>query len=356
MGITGRVAAIGSGLAALACGGAMLHAQPAPPAPAADAAPSGEEAFDPVLAKQIVEKLATALEENFVRPETGSAYAAAVRAKAASGAYAHFPSAKSFAEAVTADLQAVAPDRHLRLFPPHALNLGGAGGGPPPGSSIVKSGWVGDGIAYISFRAFFGDEKTLTDLRKFLADHAAASSLIIDAREHRGGGLAEIDLLFAQLFAQETELVRMDTRLAIEQRGEEAFGDGPTLKRLQGPPTVVRRAHVALPDPHGSTLAKARVFLLTSGRTASAAEHLALSLKRTHRALLIGETTRGAGNYGHTVDLGGGYGAFIPFGRTFDPDTGEGWEGVGVKPDVEVPADKALDEAIRRASSPASAL
>jgi C-terminal processing protease CtpA/Prc len=66
---------------------------------------------------------------------------------------------------------------------------------------------------------------------------------------------------------------------------------------------------------------------------------------------LIGETTRGAGHYGGMVPLDKGftYAAFIPVGRTFDPDTGEGWEGVGVKPDVAVPADKALDEALRLA-------
>ena len=47
--------------------------------------------------------------------------------------------------------------------------------------------------------------------------------------------------------------------------------------------------------------------------------------------------------------MGKGYAAFIPVGRTFDPDTGESWEGTGVKPDVAVPADKALDEALKLA-------
>jgi enoyl-CoA hydratase/carnithine racemase len=47
--------------------------------------------------------------------------------------------------------------------------------------------------------------------------------------------------------------------------------------------------------------------------------------------------------------MGNGYAAFIPVGRTFDPDTGESWEGTGVKPDVAVPADKALDEALKLA-------
>ena len=98
-------------------------------------------------------------------------------------------------------------------------------------------------------------------------------------------------------------------------------------------------------------LAKAKVYLLTAQRTASAGEHLSLSLKRTKRATLIGETTRGAGHYGSMVPLDKEftYAAFIPVGRTFDPDTNQGWEGTGVAPDVAVPADKALDEALRLA-------
>ena len=47
--------------------------------------------------------------------------------------------------------------------------------------------------------------------------------------------------------------------------------------------------------------------------------------------------------------MGAGYAAFVPVGRTFDPDTGQSWEGTGVAPDVAVPADKALDEALKLA-------
>jgi hypothetical protein len=36
-------------------------------------------------------------------------------------------------------------------------------------------------------------------------------------------------------------------------------------------------------------------------------------------------------------------------GRTFDPDTDQGWEATGVAPNVPAPAGQALDEALRRA-------
>lgn len=56
------------------------------------------------------------------------------------------------------------------------------------------------------------------------------------------------------------------------------------------------------------------------------------------------------------LDRGFSYAAFVPNGRTFDPDTGIGWEGSGIEPDIAVPADDALAEALRLVgASPPSA-
>jgi C-terminal processing protease CtpA/Prc len=221
--------------------------------------------------------------------------------------------------------------------------------GPGPESAIDKAGWIADGVAYISFAGFPGNEATLSRLRAFLAEHSSAKTLIIDARGHRGGGLAEMDLMFPYFYDKPQALVQMDTRIAVEQRNGSPLEDGPSLRKVKGPDGVIRRTHSVIPAAQATPLRSAKIFLLTSSRTASAAEHLSLSLKRTGRATLIGETTRGAGHYGGMIPMGGGYAAFIPVGRTFDPETNEGWEGTGVKPDIEVPAAQALDEALRRA-------
>ena len=254
---------------------------------------------------------------------------------------------------MTADLQAVHSDRHLRVGAPSKPAPGAAAGpqrrGPPPGFKFIsKSGWLADGVAYIRFEAFPGNDEVLAELRTFLAKHKGAKSLIIDARSHRGGGLAEMDVLFPELFAKETVLVGMDTRDAVDKRDGSPMADAK-LRLAKGPAGVVRREHYVVPAATSSGLRNAKVYLLTSNRTASAGEHLSLSLKRTGRATLIGETTRGAGHYGGVNELPHGYAVFIPVGRTFDPDNGQGWETVGVKPHVEVPADKALDEALKLA-------
>lgn len=336
----------------------MAQQGPTTVAPAA----SDETAFDPKVAREAVAALAERLEADFVFPETGRAYAVMLRANLAAGKYDNSADPRAFAKEVTEDLQAVHPDGHLRVHvvPPEARGGPGAEGAGEEGrrqgpdqtlNTITGSGWIADGVAYIGFESFLGTPATMAALERFIADHAGASTLIIDIRAHRGGDLAEMDLLLPHVFAEPATLVTMDTRASVAARGV----GGPVagrLRRVAGPPDVVREEHFVEPQADGA-FQRARVYLLTSRRSASAAEHLALALKRTGRAVLIGETTYGAGNFGEMapLDRGFAYAAFVPSGRTFDPDTGIGWEGTGIAPDIAVPAGDALAEALRLAGA-----
>lgn len=317
---------------------------------------SAAAAFDPAEAHKAVENLAKQLEDNFIYPAVGKSYASMLRSKVASGAYSKFATAAEFAEVVTRDLQAVNPDGHLSLRPPVSDAERKSGNGSSRGSNGVgKYGWLSPGVAYLSYNGFSGDraayDKALAKLREVLDGFATAKTLILDIRSHPGGGLDDMDVMFSYFFDKPTTLVMMDTRLAVEQRGGSPLSGHPTLKSVEGPEGIVRRAHIANPLGKEASLSTAKIFLLTSKRTASAAEHLSLSLKRTGRATLIGEKTSGAGHFGRSEDLGGGYRAFIPVGRTFDPDTDKGWEQTGIEPHIAVPAADALDAAIERAGA-----
>jgi C-terminal processing protease CtpA/Prc len=214
---------------------------------------------------------------------------------------------------------------------------------------IEETRVLAPGIAYIRFGGFPGAPETVEAARRFMEENAGARTIIFDIRTHRGGGLAEMDAMFPYLFGKETALVRMDTRASVERQHGSPVAGVPTLKVLPAGDDVVGREHFVKPHASEKRLFGAKVFVLTSGATASAAEHFALSLKRTGRATLIGEPTGGAGHYGGVRPFAGDkWSVFVPVGRTYDPATGKGWEGDGVAPDVAVPAARALAEALVR--------
>ncbi|HZI29041.1 MAG TPA: S41 family peptidase [Gemmatimonadaceae bacterium] len=303
-------------------------------------------------ARTAVEKLAALLEENFIYPDIGAAYSRMLRGKLASGAYARFPSSEEFANVVTADLQAVNREGHLKLMAPGAQPPGQSAAGTS-GSGVGKAGWLAPGVAYLSIHGFQGNRSEYTRLmnrlREVLDRFSTAQSVIIDARPYVGGALEETDIMASYFFAKPTILLHIDIRQDVEKSGFSPLGESATLRRISGPKGVVRREQVAVPSKAATKLRQARIFLLTSRATASGGEGFTLSMKHTGRATIIGEATAGAGHLGRTTPLTGGYRSFNPVGRPFDPATGKGREQTGVDPHVKVPAEKALDEALHRA-------
>jgi hypothetical protein len=337
--------------------GASSVAQPiSPPAAQAPADP----AITAAEARSTAVELAAMLEENYVFPDVAKRYGAALRTNAAGGAYDGLATGSALAERLTTDLRAVSPDNHLRVRvgqgdgPPRAAPQAAAGAAPAqpvrralPFKPIDEARWLAPGIAYIRFNVFPGDPETVAAVRTFMAEHATAKTIIFDNRTHHGGGLAEMDAMFPFLFGRETTLVRMDTRASVDREQGSPMGDA-NLRSIATKEDVARRDHYVVPHATEKRLFDAKVFVLTSGATASAAEHMTLALKRTQRATIVGEATAGAGNYGGMRPLGDKFSVFVPVGRTYDPDTGKGWEGSGIDPDVAVPAEQALTEALVR--------
>jgi hypothetical protein len=319
----------------LAAGMAVVPILAPPPAYAADEA----------SANQIAETYAALLERDYVYPETGKRYAAAIRAGIAAGRYATL-TGEALGQAIDKDVNAVSPDGHLRLRTPEGSAAAAA---PAPGAAtpvrrppkvpVEQAGWIAPGIAFIRFNIFPQDAAVTAQAAKFMADHADARAIIFDIRTHNGGGLDQMDVIFPWLFAKPTRLVTMATRASVDARGGSPIDGLASMRLVKGDAGMVAREHWATPNAD-TRLRDAKVYVLTSGASASAAEHFSLAMKHTGRGTLVGAPTAGANHFGSGEDLGGGYGAFIPVGRTYDPTTGKDWEGDGVQPDIAVaPAD-----------------
>jgi hypothetical protein len=298
--------------------------------------------------RAVATKLASELVRSFVYRDQAEAYAAMLRKNAAAGRY-DSATRNELAHRITDDLMAVHKDGHLtvRVAEPEDKAGPGGGGGPNLPPLIQSAKTIAPGIGYIRFSAFFGTDEEMAGVRKWLAENRDAKTLIFDLRNHHGGGIAEQDVIFSYLYAEPTPLVHMAMAKAIYDEHGSPIPNSETVHfKPEGDKVVA--THRAVPG-EDTPLRHAKVYLLVSNRSASAAEHFALALKSTGRATLIGEATAGANHFGGPTELNDHFYVWMPVGRTYDIKTGKDWEGGGVAPDVEADPKQALVIALEKA-------
>jgi len=325
---------------------------PAQPAPERQVPPGANEALEEGEGRAVALKLADDLVASFVFRDKAEDYAAMLRKNAAAGRYDK-GTRGDLAKLMTDDLLAVHKDGHLHVMlapPPEPAGASGAEHrGPPPGFPplIQSAKTIAPGIGYIRFTAFMGTDEEMAGVRKWLAENRDDKVLIFDLRNHHGGGLDEQDAIFSYLFGKKTPLVKMAVSKQVYDDGGSPLESGPTLVfAAEGDKMVA--THSAIPG-EDTPLRKAKVYLLVSNKTASAAEHFALALKSTGRATLIGEATAGANHFGGGQPINDHFGVWMPVGRTYDIKTGKDWEGAGIAPDIAVDPKQALVLALEKA-------
>lgn len=154
-------------------------------------------------------------------------------------------------------------------------------------------------------------------------------------------------------------LARGASRLVLDLRGN-GGGDPATLALIaehllgdgaQALSEVIyrdrRRQWWTRARPAGSALTQ-DLAVLVSSRTYSSAEALAYHLQARGRAVIVGETTRGAADHVTPVRLTGQVMGLLPEGTVIDAVTGSNWEGSGVIPDVACTAEEAWEVALAR--------
>ena len=308
------------------------------PALAAPPAPPAITAQDRAA---IIDDIAAALNEVYVFPETAKKMEEHVRRQLKSGAYDRLGTLDAFTQKLTEDLQSVSHDLHLGVGwdpePP-----AGETGGPTPeerqarfAAQLRRDNYcfrkverLAGNVGYLKLDCFAQAELAGGTAVAAMGFLAGSDALIFDLRDNGGGSPSMIQLLTSYLVAGEpTHLNSFYVR--------------------KGDRTEQFWTHSWVP---GTRLPDVPVFVLTSGRTFSAAEEFTYNLKNLKRATLVGETTGGGA---HPVDLhrvkGYPVAVRLPFGRAINPISGTNWEGTGVEPDVKVPAPEALEVAHARA-------
>lgn len=291
-----------------------------------------DTALDAEKRLAVLDAITRELNRGYVFPEVASRLEADLRARVARGEYDTVTDRAAFAEVLTEHLQAISRDKHLRVRvggPGRAGGAGRAGGPPDPARAFGRTERLDGDVAYIEILSFGFPREVVRDVtRQTMAAAADAKALILDVRANGGGSPEMVALVSSYLFGGEP--VHLNSLYFRPADRTDDFYTDPSVEGAKFGPDKP-------------------VFVLTSGRTFSAAEEFTYNLQTRKRATIVGEVTGGGANPGGVVPLPHGMTVFVPTGRAINPITKTNWEGVGVKPDVEVTAETALEFAHRLA-------
>lgn len=309
-------------LAALGCGAA---AQTPPP-------------LDAAARTRVIDRAAELLDDSYVFPDVAKKMAEAVRARAQRGEYDSVTSGEEFARLLTEHFREVSRDKHLRVrF--SAAPVPAAQAGPSPADragnrkriesvncGFEKAERLEGNIGYLKLNVFADPgvcRATAIAAMNFLAH---SDAIVFDLRANGGGSPQMVAILSTYLFAERTHLNDLWTR-----KGNKT------------------QQYWTLPSLPGKRLGGKPVFVLTSNRTFSGAEEFSYNLKSLKRATIVGETTGGGAHPVRPQRIDDHFTIGVPFARAINPITKTNWEGVGVEPDVKVPAADALETALKLA-------
>jgi hypothetical protein len=261
----------------------------------------------------VIDNLVKELNDAYVFADVAKKMETDLRNRRNAKEYDPITSSRAFAEKLTADLQSVSKDRHLRVRFSQQFIPVRAERGEPTEAEKEQNRWfskrvnfgferverMNGNIGYIDLRGFSDHEagaETVAAAMTFLANTEA---IIFDLRQNGGGSPFMVALISSYL-----------------------FGDKPVhLNDLYWRKGNKTDEFWTKPEAAAKKFPNKDIYVLTSNRTFSGAEEFSYNLKNLKRATIIGETTGGGAHPGGMERLSEHFGAFIPTGRAISPIT-----------------------------------
>jgi len=289
-------------------------------------------------ARAVVDGAATKLETFYVYPSRAREAAALLRRNASSGAYDGLRET-ALAQRVTADLATVLHDKHVRLQYSVDVNPPAKASGNGPSAEEIAAqerfyrqvdygmgrvAHLPGNVGYIDLRYFFVSTDPSASQRVYdgmVNAVAYSDAIVLDLRRNHGGDPRAIARLLNHFLPAKTHLND------FVERGDDdtaKIGDSTYTEEVPGPRIT------------------APLYVLTSSETFSGGEECAYDVQALKRGTLIGAVTGGGANPGDTRRIDDHFSIFVPDARARNPITKTNWEGVGVKPDIALPRERAL--------------
>jgi hypothetical protein len=291
---------------------------------------------------ETIQMIAGELIDNYVDPDVAGQMVHSLREQERSGAYATITDGNDFADTLTDDLRTVSHDGHLFVaYSPSTSPEGNVAAVPGPAEiaryrfsqkrdncSFSELRILPRNIGYLKFNEFANPADCGATVVSAFGFLAHVDALIVDLRDNHGGQPTMVQLVLSYFFSEPTHLNDIYIR-----------------------PDNETRQYWTLPFVPGPRLADIPLYVLTSHRTFSGAEEFTNDLKSRKRATIVGETTRGGAHPLISIAIGTHFVIGVPIGRPINPITHGDWEGRGITPDVETPADQALEVAQKLAET-----
>lgn len=285
--------------------------------------------------EQTIQKLSQLMNDDYVFPEIAKSTGEHLAMQLDNGHFDQFDNDESFAKALTASVQSINKDKHMRIWknkPYEApeqtpermieeqLDQRNRRRSYNYGFSSVK---VMDGnVGYLDLRSFAGVGSGKECADAYMKLIAQTDAVIIDVSKNGGGDPAMVQYLCSFFFKEKVHLNSLYFR-----EGDRTI-DFYTLDEIEG---------VKMPD--------IPLFVITGAKTFSGAEEFSYNMQTQKRATLIGVTTGGGANPGGSRGINQNLSVFIPTGMAINPITKTNWEGVGVIPEIQTTEEEALDKA-----------
>ncbi|MGV9311330.1 S41 family peptidase [Streptomyces sp. NPDC003691] len=287
--------------------------------------------------EHIVEQALERIGSGYVFPEKTAAITTAIMDRLAAGAYEGLDG-PALCEVVTGDLQKACPDKHLRLLwseEPRSLKPVDDDGGEAAFRALLRAEGQGirrverleGNVGLVELRRVATAVEGASAIGAAMELVAGSSALVLDLRACLGGS-PEGAAMWCSYFFPDDQVHLND----IYDRGTDTTRQFWTAGHLPAPRYLDRP-----------------VYVLTGEATFSAGEDIAYTLQAHGRAVVVGATSRGGAHPTDRHPVTEHILVTVPTARTISTVTGTNWEGVGVAPDLPVPADRALDEALKAA-------
>jgi hypothetical protein len=204
--------------------------------------------------------------------------------------------------------------------------------------------------AYLLIKNFSSSKDELATILPKIVENQNYKNLIVDLRDNPGGGIEAAFTLAKYITDKDMEVGYFVTnKLQYTGYQPELFSTLPELqpkntkeftnelKTLPGVKLIFKK-----PDNHVFT---GNIYVLTNGGTGSTCEPIVYALKKSKKAIVIGEKTYGGMLAACPFEISGKYNVMLPLADFYTYD-GVRLDKVGVTPNIEVKSEDALGKAL----------